>query len=324
MQQTHPTPNRHPNGRDDAAWLLLGLTGALIVPLQLVDPFAWSIPGLIAPCGFALLLGALAFLYARHRPDPKIFAMLTGLQGMLLFSAIGASLSYMIAARTGPLWDARLAEWDRAMGMDWPGWLHWMNAHPLFATALSLAYRTLIPQMIALILVLGLCGRLAALRIVMQAAMIAGLTIILLSGLMPAASTYVYYDLKPADFANLHPAAAFIHMPDFTGLRDGTLRVLALDRMAGLISFPSYHGALAVIFCWGFSRATVAAIRHAGMVIALLTLIATPVDGGHYFSDVIAGVLVAVISLAIARRTIHLTIRLRPAIRAGASLAPAT
>lgn len=324
MEQAHPIRKRHPDGQDDGGWLLLGLTGLLMLPLQLFDPFAWSVRSLIAPCGFALLLGLIAHYYTRHRPDPKISAMVTGLQVMMLFSAAGASLSYMIAARGGAMWDRQLMLWDHAVGLDWLGWMHWVNDHPLFALTINLAYRMLIPQMIVLILILGLSGRLAALRVVMQAAMIAGLTIILLSGLLPSAGTYTYYDLNPADYPNLHPAAAFLHMADLTGLRDGTLRLLTLDRMEGIITFPSYHGALAVIFCWGFSRASIAPVRYAGMTIALLTLIATPVDGGHYFSDVIAGVLIAAISLAVAHRTIHMTVRLRLAKTAGARLAPAT
>ncbi|WP_298399333.1 phosphatase PAP2 family protein [Sphingobium sp.] len=315
---------RYPQGHDDAAWLLLGLTGLFILPLQMIDPFVWSIPGLIAPCGFALLLGALALFYSRHRPDPKIFAMVTALQLMMLFSAAGASLSYMIAARAGPLWDAQLSGWDRAMGLDWMHWMHWVNDHPLFATLFNLAYRTLIPQMIALIVVLGLCDRLAALRIAIQAAMIAGLTIILLSGLMPAVAAYAHYGLHPADYPNLHPAAAFVHMSDISGLRSGALRLLALNHMEGIITFPSYHGALAVIFCWGFSRATVAVARYTGITVALLTLIATPVDGGHYFSDVIAGAMIAAVSLWIGHRTIHLKVRFRPAAASPANMAPAT
>jgi membrane-associated phospholipid phosphatase len=324
MEQAHPIRNRHPDGQDDGGWLLLGLTLLLMLPLELFDPFGWSIHSLIKPCGFALLLGVIGHFYTRHRPDPKISAMVTGLQVMMLFSAAGASLSYMVAARGGAMWDRQLTLWDHAVGLDWLGWMHWVNAHPLFALTINLAYRTLIPQMIALILILGLCGRLAALRIVMQAAMIAGLAIILLSGLLPSAGTYSYYALNAADFPNLHPAAAFLHMADLTGLRDGTLRLLTLDRMEGIITFPSYHGALAVIFCWGFSRASIAPVRWAGITIALLTLIATPVDGGHYFSDVIAGALIAAISLAVAHRTIHMTVRLRPARAASAVLAPAT
>ncbi|CAM8643855.1 phosphatase PAP2 family protein [Sphingobium cupriresistens] len=311
MDQARVITHQHSDGCDDAAWLCLVLTIMIMAPLQLSDPFTWSIPGLLPPLGFALLLGALATFYLQIRTNAKIFAMVTALQLMLLFSAAGASLSYMIAARAGPLWDARLAGWDRAMGLDWLAWMRWLDSHPLLATPLNLAYRTLIPQMIVLILILGLCGRLAALRTTIQAAMIAGLAIILLSGLMPAVAAYVHYGLHPADYPHLRPAAAFVHMADITGLRDGSLRLLSLDHMEGIITFPSYHGALAVIFCWGFSRATIMTARYGGMMVATLTLIATPVDGAHYFSDVIAGAVIAGLSLCVASRTIHIRVRPR-------------
>ncbi|MGA1808181.1 MULTISPECIES: phosphatase PAP2 family protein [Sphingobium] len=304
-------PAEWPEGRDDGAWLILAITGLLIALLQWIDPFTLSLRSLAGPVGFALLLGALACYYHVLRPVPAIRAMLTGLALMLLFSAIGASLSYMIAARGGPLWDDQLARWDGAIGLDWLSWMHWLDAHPLLATLLNLAYRTLIPQMIALILLLGFCHQLAALRIVMQAAMLAGLCVILLSGLLPAIGTYTHFGLSPSDYPNLRPAAPYLHIADLNGLRDGSFRALTLDRLQGIITFPSYHGALAMVFGWGFSRATIRAVRWIGTTLALLTLIATPVDGGHYFSDVIAGALIAAASLWIACRTVHWTIRPR-------------
>lgn len=295
-------------GRDDAAWLMLFLILAVMLPMQLADPFGLSWPGLVGPALAIVVLGAMANHYRTRRPHPNISAMLTGLQLMLLFSACGAALSYMVATWNGPLLDARFAGWDRAMGFDWLAWLHWLNGHPRFADLLGLAYQTLIPQMVALIVILGICRQLAALRTALLAAMMAGFATILLSGIFPAIGTYTYYGLAPADYPNLRPIASSLHMADLHALRDGSLRVLALDHMQGIITFPSYHGALAAVFGWGFSRVTIALVRWCGISVAALTLIATPVDGGHYFSDVIAGLIIASLSILIARKAVHIRI----------------
>jgi len=298
--------SRTDGAREDSAWALLLLTALITLGFQIAMPFQLTLRGLVQPLAFILLLGGLSAIYRRWRPNERIFAMLTALQQMALFSAVGVILSYMVAARGGAYWDASFAAWDRTLGFDWVGWLGWLDAHPRVALTLTLAYRSLIAQMVAIIVLLGLGGSLAALRIVVLAAMIAGLTTILLSGLAPGLTTYAHFGLSPADYPHLHPAAPFSHVADLTALRAGTLRILAVDQLQGIITFPSYHGALAVVFGWGFWRMRIAWLRWPGMLLASMTLAATPVDGGHYFVDVIAGVLIATASLWIARRTVHL------------------
>lgn len=291
------------NGRDDSAWLLILLLLVPLAALQAVDPFAIELRGLAAPCLFLALLAVIAGCYRRWRPSPVIVTMLGALQQMILFSALASVLSYMLAAHGGPYWDARLQGWDRALGLDWNAYLAFVNAYPALGTAYRLAYQSLIPQMVVLIVGLGFAGRLRELRIVMVAAMLAGIVTVLVSGLTPAMSNFVFLELAPEHYSNLRPAAAFVHVGDMEGLRSGALRTLALDRMQGIVTFPSYHAALAAVFVWGFLKMPL--IRWAGVAVALLTILATPIDGGHYFVDVIAGCAIAASSLWFARRAIH-------------------
>lgn len=295
-------------GRDDAIWAILLATLGLAAMLQLADPFSLSIRGMAMPLTMAIILSGVATFYRVVRPTPRIVAMVIGLQQMILFSAVGAILSYMIAARAGTPWDARIAGWDRAMGLDWRSALRWLDSHAFVAPVLKFGYQTLMPQMAALIVALALCGRLAALRIVLLAAMGAGLVIIILSGAMPAVGTYAHFGIGPQDHVHIAPAITDAHMADLLGLRDGTLRMLSLDRMQGIITFPSYHAALAAVFGWGFSRVPLWYARWPGMAMAAFTLMGTPIDGGHYFSDVAAGTAVAVIALCVARRAIRFDI----------------
>lgn len=299
----------HPRGRDDAAWVMVLATLGAVLLLQILDPFVLSSDGLAIPAAFAAILGMVAAFYRRHRPSPALVAMTVALQQMTLFSALGAILSYMMAARGGEAWDGRIAGWDAALGFDWPAALGWLDRHALLAAPLKTAYETLMPQMAALVVALGLCGRLAALRTAVLAAMLAGMAAILLSALMPAMGAYMHFGMHPGDYPHLRPATALVHIGDVQGLRDGTLRTLSLATMQGIITFPSYHAALATIFGWGFSRASYRWIGWPGMAVAGLTLLSTPLDGGHYLSDVLAGCAVASISLWIASRAIHLDLK---------------
>jgi membrane-associated phospholipid phosphatase len=82
--------------------------------------------------------------------------------------------------------------------------------------------------------------------------------------------------------------------------------------LQGIIAFPSYHAGLAMITLWGFWRSGTKWIRWPGIALALATILSTPVDGGHYLVDVIAGLCVAGCSLALAQRAIFWRFRVAP------------
>lgn len=298
---------------DDSSWWLLGLIMLIFGVFQLIDPFTFAVLPLASAAVFWVALAAAGRFYTYVRPKAQFAAMFDGLLQILVFSAFGAALSYMVAAQGGAYWDEQLRNWDAALGLDWRRYLDWVSANPSIATLYRLAYVSLIPQMIVLIVALGFANRLHALRIAVFAAMLSGFATVLISGLTPAVSNFVSLGLTPADVPNLNPAAAWSHLADLEGLRDGSLRHFVFNRAEGIVTFPSYHAALATVFAWGFLHAPVA--RWPGFITAVLTILATPVDGAHYFVDVLAGMAVAAVSIAIAYMAVPLRLplpRLRP------------
>ena len=129
----------------------------------------------------------------------------------------------------------------------------------------------------------------------------------LLSPLFPAVSSYVHLGLTPADLRNVDVYPGYSQLADFNALRNGTMTALRLDQMQGIIAFPSYHAGLSTVMLWGFWIGRVAWLRWPGMLLAMLTIVATPVDGGHYFVDVFAGLAIAVASIAFAARAVAWT-----------------
>jgi len=89
-------------------------------------------------------------------------------------------------------------------------------------------------------------------------------------------------------------------MPDFTALRNGTMREISLARMEGLITFPSFHTTLAVLFVAALRRHRLA--LAIGAVVNGLMLLSIPSEGGHYLVDVIAGAMVAAVAIQMAAR----------------------
>ena len=176
----------------------------------------------------------------------------------------------------------------------------------------------MMPQMAAVVLLLGFTGRLAWLRVYMLAFVFAALVTIGLSALAPAEGVWLHDGIRNADPALL--PVSHTSWPVFLGLRDGSVRALMAMGSEGIITFPSLHAALAVILIAAFWP--VKAARWPAAALNTVMLVATPIDGSHYFVDVFAGVAIAVVSL-IAARALVARLAAHPA-TAKVSFAPAS
>jgi membrane-associated phospholipid phosphatase len=279
------------------AAILAGAAGTAVWIHAAGLSFAWG--SAVTTVGACLALEGVAAVYTTWRPEPRIAATLRSLAQIIAFGACAAPLSYAVARTAGPLWDATFFHWDQSLGLDWRAYLALVDAHPRFGLALTLAYRSLMAQMMLVVVLLGFMGRLAHLRQFVMAFCLSGTVTVLASGLMPAMANFVHLHLTAADFPHLQPAAAYAHVAHLTGLRDGTLHTISLDTLEGIITFPSFHATLGALFLWAFWA--VRAARLPALAVNGLLIASTPIDGGHYFVDVIAGLAIAVLAILTAR-----------------------
>jgi len=273
--------------------LIIGIAGLVLLFIAF-GRFSLEWKSLTIPAGATIGLVMLACRY-RQRADKRIANTLEALAQVIAFTAAGALMSYLFASWGGALWDARLQAADAALGLEWRAYLDFVNARPWLGQMLGIAYASLLPQTILTVLVLGFSGRALALYTFVAATVFTGVACIAISAAMPAMAYYVHLGLTPSDYQNLAPAAAFVHVAHLEALRSGAMTTLSLANAEGIITFPSYHAALAVIFA--ASLWTVPKVRYVGLSLNAAMLAATPIDGGHYFVDVIAGVIVAIAAL---------------------------
>jgi hypothetical protein len=283
------TTSATPPTSDAAAWMMIAALALLTTMLGTQSTLAIAADSYLS-LGFACGgLGAAALFYRFVRPLENFAVMCTALTQVLLFSALGSLLSYQLAQFGGAYWDDNFAAWDAALGFDWLAFVEAVDRIGWIVLPLRVAYASLIPQIVLLVLVLGFTLRLRELRQLILAAILCGTMTVLLSPLFPALSNYVHLGLTRADFATINPYAGYIHLEHLTALRSGEPMLLRFQEMQGIITFPSYHAGLAGVTLWGFWIARYGWLRWPGMALAALTIIATPVDGGHYLVDLIAG-----------------------------------
>jgi membrane-associated phospholipid phosphatase len=239
-------------------------------------------------CALLVLMG----LFYRHiREDQALAEALNGAGQIIAFASVAAPLSYIAASAAYPLWDAELTAWDRRLAFDWLNWLAFMNAWPALHMITKIAYGSFAVQTTMIVMALGMTGRSVHMRLFILALFSTTLVTIAISALMPAQGVWGAWHLSLNDAPAIIPTTRDLPLPVFFGLRDGSYRLLVGDNAEGVISFPSLHAALGLLFIlglWPMKR-----LRWVGLLINLVMIAATPVEGSHYLSDVLAGLAVA-------------------------------
>lgn len=191
-----------------------------------------------------------------------------------------APLTYLAAASGYPLVDGALTRFDATVfGFDWNAEANWVAAHSMVDWLLQRAYFSLYYQG-ALVFLIGSVSHPGDRNgeIIWQFCI----------SLVLTCAIFVFT-----------PALGHVGrigtgwMKTLMMIRNGEWAAFDFSHIEGIISFPSFHTTLAILFVYAVRRH-----RRALAVLAplnLLLIVATLSVGGHYLADVLAGAAVAVI-----------------------------
>lgn len=267
--------------------------------------------GPLAPTvAVGLGLAGLSAFYSTRRPDRRIAALAAGAAFLVLFTLAGALFSYAVAACAPPLQDGRFAAVDHALGFDWPAHLRFVVERPWLWWTLNIAYKLSMPATALVVLALGSTPRTERLARFCAAYALCAVAVVAISGVAPGFGGYAHFTLDPELLARMPLAdAGQEHYAHLAALRAGTLRAMPLDDVQGLVTFPSFHAALAALCGWALWP-----LRRLGAAFAALNALivaATPTMGGHYLVDLIAGGALAALAVAATGLATQAAARLR-------------
>ena len=281
-------------------WLLLAVAVTVFdLCLQLTD-FR------VRPLGYLLAL-AVACLYGiggnyRGRwsqTRPRAFAMSTALAQTILGLAVLTSISYVATAADLPLQDARLFAADQAVGFDFRIILRHVNDRAWLIEILAFGYNAISWEIWLIVVALPLVGYTRRPAEYISAWLLGlGMTCCI-TILVPAIGVYQALGSAAAEFPNITPQSYLDTLAEIPLLREGALRTLDLRHLLGVVTFPSFHAATAVLYGWALWPVRWA--RPFNLALNGVMLAATPICGGHYLMDVLAGVAVATAAICLAR-----------------------
>jgi hypothetical protein len=228
---------------------------------------------------------------AREWPLAEAVAVLVLI---LSVSHILAPAQYAAVALKGRLIDPVLASADAMLGVHVPALVQWTRSHVWVNHALTFAYSTLLAQFALIIpaLAIVLRDREGLWEYAFHFHFCALLTVTALA-LWPAACAFQYYG-----FESTIDQTRFIH--HFNALRDGSMTVVRMNDLEGLISVPSFHVAGALMVAWACRRH----IRLFVFVVILNAALvaATFMSGAHYAADTLITIPMFAASVVIYRK----------------------
>jgi membrane-associated phospholipid phosphatase len=238
---------------------------------------------------------AVAFYYRRYRPDPWIsFGAETSAQ-LATILTLGMLLSYPLAAAAFPYRDAQLHSVDLWLGFNWRGYLHFMNDHPTIGMVGKFAYRSMRPQFLLVIGVLVVTSRFIRLQQYIVATTLALLITLLIFTFTPAVASYAFLQIAPSEYANLTPSVPYEHIRHLQAMRTGADFLISESNLEGLITFPSFHTACGLLFIWALFP--VRRLRWWVVGLNAMLVLSTPIEGAHYFIDLIGGAVVTALAV---------------------------
>ena len=277
-------------------WIFLGVLALVDLVAMAAAGFRLVGYGTVVVAAVSASAWGLGYLYSTVRPDVRLAALGFAAAYLIPFTVLAAILSYVGTSLDRPLLDAQFARADAALGLDWMAVLAFSDGHPAVGTVLRIAYHSSMLQMVSVFIILAGTRQLDRLAGFLALFTATGIITILASIVFPAAGAFVFHN-PPAELRDVVGQAAGIwHLEHFEALRSGAMRTIRLNAIEGLITFPSFHTALAIITTWAFWRTRYLALPVLG--ISVLVIVSTVPVGGHYFVDVFAGAAIAAACIA--------------------------
>jgi Flp pilus assembly pilin Flp len=273
-------------------WWLVAAIAAIDVVWMASGGFRLNLVGALpALLTTAALLGARRFLRTRG-PDRPALALVEGTAQLIASFAVCGVLSYLAFATDRPMVDRELAALDALCGFDWPRFVGWVQGHPLIDRLLVYVYHAVVLELIALVVLLGVV-RPERIRELIATSIIALLITLVIAGLAPAADAYLYWKVTHPELIDELPIG------DHLALRAGVLREIDLGHLQGLVTFPSYHVVLALLFVWAARGITW--LLPVSLAFNLVMVVSTLSAGGHYMIDAPGGLAVTVVAILLHR-----------------------
>jgi membrane-associated phospholipid phosphatase len=276
--------------------LVAGIVASIATKFMLA-----SLPNIVLWIIGVLIVDVLFIHFApRIRLVGTAQSVLYGVLYLIITSVCAVLAAYSLQRLAFPLRDQMLHNFDMAMGFDWLAYARWVDKHAVVQALFDAAYYSIWPQTLLAVAVLAFSNRPDETRTYLLAFSSALAVTLVISALLPAVGPIVFFDRASFDILRFTGATP---LDQLMRLREAG-PLIQDEFPGGIATFPSFHATMAVL--------TPLALRdYRRLFVPVLVLNAamlgsTVTEGAHYFIDIIAGSLIALLAYPLAKRVIKM------------------
>lgn len=246
-----------------------------------------------------MLLGALM---ARRYGSNRTAECLEAISIVPMIGAVTIVATVLVTRHALPFADAQLIAADNLMGFDWRGLYAVYSAHPALVKASTFSYAALWWETPLVPVLVFWSGQRVRGWEFLTAWSVAATITVAIYPFFTALGPHITFGIQPGDPVAGGFRFPWAYGPTIEAVRSGRITELAQASM-GLVSFPSFHAAAAVLFAWagwGLRR-----LRYPLLAINLAMIGATVVTGSHYLIDVVGGLAMAAVAIWLGVRIVR-------------------
>lgn len=280
------------------SYCLVFAIAVLNAVLIALSPVSLPLGDLLAPATIvALMLGATVVADRYSPDDDKLQKFLTRLgyflQGLVFLQLAWLSVrvfNHVTMSFPLPYTDALLSGWDVAMGFDWLAYFRFVQENDAVRVLLDYSYESLSLTSFIAFVILMVLPDLRRARYFLETFLVTAVICTAAGMFFPAEAAVAYYLGQADQMRNFATPPGVYHLDHMMQLRSGQPFAMDVNNLPGLVTFPSFHTAAGIILVASFWRTRLFApvLAYSTVMIA-----STPIYGGHYFVDLIAGIAVA-------------------------------
>jgi membrane-associated phospholipid phosphatase len=212
---------------------------------------------------------------------------------LLMIGYCGALLSYVVMSCTSGYTDDLLVRMDASLGLDWLSIWRAADRHRWIMEAGRISYTSFFITPLILLPALVLTGRSSHAYAFMLAYALCVFLVDVVFAAFPARAAFQHFLSDRPEVWGHGPRD---YLAAIEQLRAGTLRQIEVDRLSGIVTFPSFHAAAGILFIW--AAWPLRPLRLPMLLVNSAMLASATFFGGHYVVDLFGGIALAYASVA--------------------------
>lgn len=219
------------------------------------------------------------------------------LEGLMFLQITWAFLrlySNLVMTINVPYADEFLASLDQAIGADWLFYFNLVSNNQLLLDVFEQTYISLATVSGCTFLLLLLIGKNMRAHFFIEVSLYAAIIATTIGILFPAKAATIFHNISLEDYKYYLELPGVYHIDALEALRakNGPI-TLNLTELPGLTTFPSFHTASAILIAITYWKNI---LFIPALIYAFIMIASTPVFGGHFISDIIAGAILAFVT----------------------------